>query len=318
MPPAEPTLLPPRFVERLEALFPPDLSARLLNTFREPKRCAFRINPLKSDASEVLPALHRLGIVPEPVSWYAEAFTVDASQKSLLTRNPLFEEGRIYIQNLSSMLAPLILAPRPKEQVLDLAAAPGGKTLLIAALMRNEGWISAVEPNKERFFRLKANLERGGVTIAHTYRSDGRGIGNKCPAMFDRVLLDAPCSTEVKFKEAVPQTYAYWSEKKIIETAKLQKRLLLSAVKSLKPNGTLLYATCSFAPEENEMVIDWLLRKEPSMQLEPVDLPVENLQPAVTAWKKWKASADMAPCIRILPDERMDGFFLAKLHKQRD
>jgi 16S rRNA (cytosine1407-C5)-methyltransferase len=109
------------------------------------------------------------------------------------------------------MLAPLALAPRPGETVLDLAAAPGGKTLQLAALMQNSGRLSAVEAVKGRFFRLRANLERGGVTNARTFLMDGRAVGRKCPEMFDRVLLDAPCSSEARFSRLDPRSWAHWS-----------------------------------------------------------------------------------------------------------
>ena len=300
---------------RFRSIYPDDAD-RLLATFERPTRVSFRVNPLKTDVDSVLEDLEKEGVSCEPVAWYPYAFTIDPSLRDVLTHSKLFERGEIYIQSLSSMLAPLALDPKPDETILDLTAAPGGKSLMMAAQMENRGWLSVVEPGKDRFFRLKANLERGGVTIAHHYMTDGRSVGNKCPAMFDRVMLDAPCSTEAKFKSYDPKSYAYWSERKIKEMAKLQLRLMESALKSLKPSGSLLYATCSFAPEENEAVIDKTLKKHSELTVEPLHLPVENRQPGLMQWGKKHFSEEVQTCVRILPTETMDGFFLCKLRKK--
>jgi 16S rRNA (cytosine1407-C5)-methyltransferase len=228
----------------------------------------------------------------------------------------LFNEGRIYIQGLSSQLAAIILDPRPGETVLDLAAAPGGKTLHIAALMHNEGQLSAVEPVKHRFFKLKANLERGDASMVKTYLRDGREVGNKVPERFDRVLLDAPCSSEARIRSGRPETWAHWSEKKIKEVARKQKRLLISAIRALKPGGTLLYSTCSFAPEENELVIQDALRRYPEMKVIPADIPVDNVQQGLSEWAGKSLNPEVKKCTRILPNQHMDGFFLCLLQKK--
>jgi len=306
--------LPQTFVERFGRIYP-DMAQSLLPLFDAPRPVSFRLNPLKADRQKTLEALKQEGFDLSPVAWYADAFSVPYEQRDALTRSPLFENGAIYIQSLSSMLAPLALEPKPGETVLDLAAAPGGKSLMMAALMQNEGWLSVVEPGKERFFRLKANLARGGVTIAHHYMTDGRSVGAKCPAMFDKVMLDAPCSTEAKFKSFDPKTTAYWSERKIKEMSKLQFRLLLSAYKSLKPGGTLLYATCSFAPEENEAVIDKALGRLENLEVLPLNLPVPNTRPGLSAWGKKGFDKRVARTVRVLPDETMEGFYLALLRK---
>ena len=129
-------------------------------------------------------------------------------------------------------------------------------------------------------------------------------------------MLDAPCSTEAKFRSFDPETTRYWSEKKIKEMAKLQTRLLLSAYQALKPGGSLLYATCSFAPEENEAVIDKLLKKAPDAAIKPIDLALENRRNGLTQWGKKAFDDAVTRCVRILPTETMEGFFLAKIQKE--
>ncbi len=309
-------MLPELFVQRLQSLLPPESFDRVLETFRRPKATTFRLNPLKTDAERLEKELRDSGLHPEAVAELPGAYRLPAEERRALTESDAFHEGRLYIQNLSSMLAPLALNPRPGERNLDLAAAPGGKTLMMAGMMEDRGWLSAVEPVKERFFKLKANLERSGATIVHTYMKDGRGIGRACPLMFDRVLLDAPCSSEAKFSTLNPKSYAFWSPRKIKESQKLQKRLILSAWESLRPGGRLLYSTCSFAPEENEAVLDALLKKRPTAEILPLELPVANVTEGLEAWEKRRFDPAVTRARRILPTEEMDGFFLALIEKK--
>ena len=308
--------LPAEFTERLRRLLPPERYTDIEASFHRPKSTTFRVNPLKSDAESLQRELEEGGLSVEPVGWLPGAFRLnDPAQRRALTESDAFYEGRLYIQNLSSMLAPLLLDPRPGEQVLDLAAAPGGKTLMMAGMMEDRGWLSAVEPVKERFHRLRRNIETAGATLIHTYLKDGRGVGRACPLMFDRVLLDAPCSSEAKFSTLRPESYAYWSPRKVKESQRLQKRLILSAWESLRPGGRLLYSTCSFAPEENEVVVDFLLKKKPEAKLLPLEVPVPNYMEGLTAWEKKRFDPTLDRTRRILPDSEMDGFFLALLEK---
>ncbi len=304
--------LPEAFRERFCEIYPEDGDS-LLRYFEKRPYVTFRINPLKGEKEAVLKELAKEGVEIEPVEWCEGAYIADGSFRDLLTHSTLFEDGKIYIQSLSSMTAPMVLDPKPGERVLDLAAAPGGKSIMIAALMKNSGWLSVVEPGKGRFFKMKANIERSGVKIARYFMTDGRTVGNKCPMEFDRVLLDAPCTTEAKFKTFDPKTYAYWSERKIKEMTRLQSRLLASAIKSLKPGGTLLYATCSFEPEENEAVVDKAIAKNPDIQVAPIDLPLKNIRKGLTSWRKKRFHGSITDTVRILPTDRMEGFYLAKL-----
>ena len=247
-----------------------------------------------------------------------EALLVDRSARPQIVAAAAVAEGRLYVQGLSSMLAARLLDPQPGEEVLDLAAAPGGKTLHIAALMRNEGRIAAVEPIRGRYYKLQANLRRGGATIVRTYRADGRSVGRRAPERFDRVLLDAPCSGEARFHRRRPSSWATWSPRKIRECARKQRGLLRSALAALKPGGTLLYCTCAFAPEENELVVDdCVCRAGEGIEIAPIELGVAAaVQPGWTRWEDHPMHPDLALAVRILPDERFDGFFFCKLVKR--
>jgi tRNA (cytosine49-C5)-methyltransferase len=308
--------LPEAFVRRLAAILPADALGPVLASFARPVPTALRVNTLLTSPEAVGQELAAAGLRLAPVPWSPSAFLLAEGERRVLTESAACNQGRVYVQNLASQLAPLLLAPRPGEEVLDLAAAPGGKTLQLAALMENRGRIAAVEPVRERFFKLRANLERAGASLVQTYLMDGRAVGGKVPARFDRVLLDAPCSSEARFRAGDPSTWSHWGPRKLKETAHKQRRLLESALGAVKPGGLVLYCTCAFAPEENEAVVDHLLRVHPgAVGLEPIAPPVDNRQAGITAWEGRSYHPDLAKAVRILPDATMSGFFLALLRR---
>lgn len=309
--------LPETFVERLSQIVPREQFDAIIRTFDSPKQVTFRVNTLKSTPEELETELRIAEIPYERVGWLEGVYRISPDDKLRLTQIDAFYGGRLYIQNLASMIAPLILAPQPEETVLDLAAAPGGKTLMLAGMMQNTGWLSAVELSRERFFRLRDNLESQGVTNAHTYMTDGRSVGKKCPEMFDRILLDAPCSSEARFKTHEPKSMSFWTIHKVKETSKLQRRLLLSAFDALKPGGKLLYCTCSFSPEENESPLQHLLERHGDRLITlPLALPFDNVQKPLERWGKEIFDERIQNGVRILPTDTIDGFFLCLLEKK--
>ncbi len=312
--------LPEAFKERLEKIVPPEQFNSILKTFDTPKQVTFRVNTLKSTPQELEIELTKANIPFEAVGWQTTflegVYRISPEYKLALTQTDAFYSGRLYIQNLSSMIAPILLAPKPEETVLDLAAAPGGKTLMLAGMMENTGWLSAVELSRERFFRMCDNLKSQGVTNAHTYMTDGRSVGKKCPEMFDRILLDAPCSSEARFKTHEPKSMSFWSIHKVKETSKLQRRLLLSAFDALKVGGKLLYSTCSFSPEENESSLQHLLERQGEhLKTLPLTLPFDNIQKPLKQWGKEVYDERIQNGVRILPTDTIDGFFICLLEK---
>ena len=320
MPMDRPERLPEPFLERLPQILPPDRVARCLAAFERPVSTTFRVNTLKADVDPVIARLTAAGFAIRPLSWPAaeavSAYGVPNEQRRALSESEACLGGEIYLQNLSSMIPPLVLNPESGERILDLAAAPGGKALQMAGMMGNLGRLAAVESVGSRFFKMKEILDRHGAGIAETYLKDGTGVWRNCPEAFDRVLLDAPCSGEGRFRSGVPSSYAYWSLRKIREMARKQKRLMFSAVQCLKPGGVLVYATCTMAPEENELVVERSLRRfGAALQLEEVRLPIANLAPGLAQWRSKELHPDMARCARILPDGQMEGFFVARIRK---
>ncbi len=313
-------MLPSDFSQRFDQLCPPELYDQARRSFDQPRAVTFRVNTLRAGHDNVIERLQAQGVSCEPVEWShnlgLHAWQVEASQREALTYSAEAEAGDIYIQSLSSMLAPWLLQPKPQDWVLDLAAAPGGKTILLAQMMGNEGRISAVEPVKNRFFRLRANLERMGVDNTQCYMKDGRAIGSIKPDTFDRIMLDAPCSSESRFKTYDASSVEHWSLRKVAECSKKQKRLIQSAFDALKPGGVLMYCTCSFSPEENEVVVSQLLKKRPA-QILPIELPdsIHNVSLGITEWQGKALHPDCHHSVRVWPGEQMDGFYLALLHK---
>jgi 16S rRNA (cytosine1407-C5)-methyltransferase len=308
--------LPQRFVERLQQILPRRHYARVLASFAAPSRCTFRVNTLTTTVVDCITELRGLGLEPQPWAFASNAFSVPQEQRRTLAYADAHERGDLYMQNFSSLVPPLLLQVAPGQEVLDLAAAPGGKTLHLAAIMGNHGRLAAVELVKARFHRLRRNVEQGGASIVHLYCKDGSRVGRQVPARFDRVLLDAPCSSESRFSLQQPRTWAYWSENKIAQMQRKQKQLLYSAVLAAKPGGLIAYSTCSFAPEENELVIAHVLKKfGEQLAVEAIELPFDNTLPGLDHWRDRALNPQLHGAVRILPTETMSGFFVCLLRK---
>ncbi len=312
--------LPSLFIERLHDMYGAALVAQIEKTFAE-RPTTFRVNTIKTNRKNVMNELERLGFKTQPVAWYADAFILKNKSKRELTETALYENGHIYIQSLASMVPPLVLAPMPGEVVLDLTAAPGSKTSQMAAMMEKTGELVANDNNKIRFFKLKHNMEVLGVVGESAWRfslhmQHGAALVKKYKNYFDKILLDAPCSAEARFIAGDSTTYGYWSERKIKEMAYKQRQLLLSVWGALKPGGTLVYSTCTLAPEENEVQIERLLERYKDVELMDVSLGNLRRLPTVTKWGNSTFSDGLKKCVRILPTDLIEGFFVAKLRKK--
>ena len=308
--------LPTEFVDRLRLILGERFFDQALDSFSRERQTSFRVNSLKVETEALTRELVDAGFSLVPIPWNPDAFSVPPDQRRALTDTAACREGRLYIQNPSSMLVPMVLDPRPQDQILDLCAAPGSKTLQLAAMMSNGGRIAAVDSVRARFFKLRANLEIAGVENADTYLKDGSGVWRQCRERFDRVLVDAPCSSEGRFSAGDPASFANWRPRKIREMQRKQRRLLFSAVQSLRPGGTLVYSTCTFAPEENEVVVDGLVRRFSSaLRVEAIEPPCSNVQNGLTRWSDKPLNPELAKAVRLLPDNLMEGFFICKIAK---
>ena len=307
-------MLPQEFIDRLGRIVPSDHIEDVIAGFSVPDVPAIRLNTLKATVPEALSCLKADGIPFSPLPWSKTAFFLDGVTKDKLYDYPLVNDGRVYFQTLSSQLPVIVLDPQPGERVLDMCAAPGSKTTQMCAMMQDRGEIVACEVVKPRFFKLKAVCQLLGASNVRCKLIDGRRFRDD--QGFDRILVDAPCSSEGRFKTFDKKTVGYWSLRKIKEMAHKQKGLLLSASRLLKPGGRLVYSTCTFSPEENEGVVDWFLRKAEGFTVEPVRPEGVPGYPCLTEWEGRSYTEDICKAFRVLPTDRTNGFFMASFRKE--
>lgn len=309
--------LPPEFLSRLAELFSPVDQDKILAGYGVDRPVTLRANPLKADVRSLMAELSLAGIKFERVLWYPEALVIKDRRERDLASLAAYREGRLYLQSLSSMVPPLLLAPQADEDVLDMAAAPGSKTTQLAALMRNQGHILANELNPLRAERLKYNLRLQGVKNAEVNLGDGRLLGRRFPETFDRVLLDAPCSGEGLFSAGEPATWRHWSPPQVRKLAALQRKLFTSAFQVLKPGGTLVYSTCTLSPEENESLVDWALAEfAGALETLPMQLRLPEVHPALAEADGQRFAPGVARAVRLLPSRTWEGFFVCRFRKR--
>jgi 16S rRNA (cytosine967-C5)-methyltransferase len=279
------------FTEKIQKTFPENYQ-EILDALQNYPKTSFRVNTLKTSKTEVLTELEKEGFQFEKGPFENSYILIEEQPEHKLSRTKMVDEGRIYIQGLSSMYDALELDPRPGERILDMCAAPGGKTSHIAQITQNKAEITAVENNKNRFFALKENLEKLGIPQTSLFLEAAQFLDKNHPDLigtFDKVLLDAPCSNEGIVCLSNPKALEKWNPKHAKRLSQLQKKLIATGIRMLKPGGFLVYSTCTFSKEENEEVIDWALKKFPQMK--------------VGSQK------------RIIPDGKFTGFFAARLLK---
>ena len=226
--------------------------------------------------------------------------------------------GYYYVQEIASMLPVMALNPNPGEAILDLCAAPGSKTTQIAANMDNKGLLIANDLNIGRIRILATNLERCGVSNTVITRKQGFDLCKKLRQqgfLFDKILLDAPCSGEGTLRSS-KGTYEMWNIQSVKNLSNIQKALFASAIDILKVGGEIVYSTCTHSPEENEEVIDFILKKfEGKLKVETIKLPVK-CRDGVSKWDNKKYNKDVEKSCRIYPqDNDTEGFFVSKLKK---
>lgn len=277
---------------------------RILEGYYQKRKTSFRVNTLKSSQEEIVNILQENQIPFETVKWNKDAFVVDSQLENRIRELKVYEEGKIYLQSLSSMLPPIILAPQEGYDILDMAAAPGGKTTQMAALSHNKANITACEMNEIREKRLRYNLEKQGATSVFIMKKDARRLDNFFS--FDQILLDSPCSGSGTIKAQDENLGTYFTEQLIQKCTKSQLELLRKAIKILKPGKEMVYSTCSILKQENEEIISKILA-ETNTEIVPIKL--ENMAELP------QLPVNIKGTICVCPDEYYEGFFIAKIRK---
>ena len=231
---------------------------------------ALRFNTLKVQSQEErMRILKTLKISSEKkVSWANEAYYFDENVRP--GKHPYHEMGLYYIQEPSAMSAAALLAPKPGMRVLDLCAAPGGKSTQLATYLGDSGLLVSNEINTQRSRILSQNIERMGIKNAIVTNEDSFVLASHFPGFFNAIQVDAPCSGEGMFRK-LPEAIEQWSMENVAICAERQKEILDNAAVMLKPGGTIVYSTCTFSKEENEDVIECFLERHPDFTLEEME-----------------------------------------------
>ena len=255
-------MLPEAFLTRMQTQLG-DEYEDFLQSLARPRAVALRFNPLKG-------AQPQLPFVKEPVPWEPQGFYYDPESRPGL--HVYHEAGVYYLQEASAMAPVFLLDPQPGERVCDLCAAPGGKTTQIAGRMKGEGFLLCNEINPKRAKILSRNIERMAVANALVTNEHPANLAKRYPGFFDRVLVDAPCSGEGMFRKE-EAAVTDWSQETVEMCARRQAEILHSAAQLVRPGGRLVYSTCTFAPEEDEMAVAAFLDSHPEFRSETLAAP---------------------------------------------
>ena len=293
-----------------------EVAVELLST---PRKQSLRLNTLAGTIAALHQEVAALGIQHEAVAWLPEGLFISDDIEKVRDSTGA-ENGHFYIQNAASWLPVVALDAQPGETVLDMCAAPGGKTSHIAAQAHNQAVITANDNSRPRLHKLQRNLERLGVQNTTYALYDATRLSFVLEqASFDKILLDAPCSGEGMMTLSNKRDFESWSVAHIKRLQKIQKKLIVQAWQLLKPGGTLIYSTCTIAPEENEAVIDYLLRHNDDIEVDDLGYlaaQLKNTVPTVEAWNNKSYDPRVGRALRLKPSPSIEAFFVIKLRKR--
>ncbi|MEM1952718.1 MAG: RsmB/NOP family class I SAM-dependent RNA methyltransferase [Candidatus Caldarchaeum sp.] len=293
--------------------FVPDRFEQLVESYEKPFPETFRVNTLKISQAECLELLAEDGIEATPIPYTEDGFYVKPPGTVSTTLWHML--GYVYVQGPVSILITELLDVKPGMKVLDLCAAPGSKTTHIAAKLQRRGVVVANDVSRTRIKALASNMQRCGVVNGFITLSDGRCLGYRHRRLFDRVLVDAPC-TSLGIGSKDWSVLKYWTVRSSQRLGRLQRSLLLSGYQALKPGGSLIYSTCTFHPYENEYVVSALLEKFPDAKLEPLNIQNLSYEKGLESWQGVNFPSEVTKTVRIYPfHSGAEGFYIAKIIK---
>ncbi len=297
--------VPDFLLKMLEEQYGKEYTEKILNGYKARRKVTLRVNTIKSNMQEIEDIFSKNNIQFKEIPWYKDGLLIENAIEDDIRKLNIYEEGKIYLQSLSSMLPPIILKPKEKEDILDMAAAPGGKTTEIAAISNNMAHITACEINRIRIEKLKYNVEKQGAKSVYIMPKDSRQIDDFF--RFDKILLDSPCSGSGTLNLEDNNLEKYFTENLIKKSVKTQETLIRKAIKILKPGGELVYSTCSILKQENEEIVNKILNF-PNTEIEPIDFENMDIIP--------KLPVTIPGTLCVCPTEEYEGFFVAKIRKK--
>lgn len=289
------------FEEMTEREYGKEKLDKILETIEEVRLPSLRINPLKGDVNETKKELEDLGFKLRQIDFYLDAYILENRTQEELEATTIYQEGRIYLQSLSSMIPPLFLDLKENIDILDMAAAPGGKTTEIAAITKNKARITACELNTIRAKRLEYNVKTQGASSVYVLNHDARNLDDFF--IFDAILLDAPCSGSGT--RTTPESFKGLTKDLVDKSVKSQTKLIEKAIKMLKKGGSLVYSTCSIFKEENEEIVKRVLKNK-NLEIVPLILNSSFIE---------ELPSELEGVLTIAPTKWTEGFFIAKIRK---
>lgn len=275
----------------------------ILEGLTKSRKTTIRVNTIKTSMTEIKEILEKEEISFKEVPWNDFALIIENADESRIRKLQIYNNGEIYMQSLSSMIPPIVLNPQANESILDMAAAPGGKTTEMACLSNNQAMITACEKNKIRCDKLKYNLEKQGVNRITIMQEDARKLSDFFK--FDKILLDAPCSGSGTINITDSNLEKYFSKELYIRAIKTQKELLEKATKIVKIGGEIVYSTCSVLKDENEKIIQNILNKN-NFEIVPINMNITEIPILPTT---------IEGTLCVCPTKIYEGFYVAKIKK---
>ena len=297
-------MIPDFLINILDKQYGEELKDKIIEGYSKNRKVTFRVNTLKTNINDVIKILDDNNIKYKRVLWCDEAFIIENVKEYKIRSLDIYKNGEIYMQSLSSMLPPIILNPKENMDILDMTAAPGGKTTQIATMLKNKSNITAIEMNKIRAEKLKYNIEKQGASSVYVMEQDARKIDDFFS--FDSILLDAPCSGSGTINSNDFKLEKVFTKKLIEKSIKSQRELLNKAIRILKKGSTMVYSTCSILEDENENIIREILKTK-KVELEEINF--KGIEELPRLPEKIKGT------LLVMPSEEYEGFFVAKLKK---
>lgn len=282
-----------------------NITNNIIEGYLQKRPVTLRVNTLKTNADNIKKTLNESNIKYKEVIWSKDALIIEEVDENKIRELNIYNNGEIYLQSLSSMLPPIILSPKENENILDMCAAPGGKTTQVSALSNGKALITACEKNKVRSERLKYNIEKQGTNGICVLVEDARKLNSFLS--FDKILLDAPCSGSGTICLNDEKLEKYFKEELIDRSSKVQFELLKKAIEILKPGHEMIYSTCSILKNENENNLLKIL-KNGKAEIVPISEEIFKEIPMLPVAIKGT--------ICVCPSKLYEGFFIAKLRKK--